>query len=128
MTDMSNRRGLLVILSSPSGAGKSTLARRLMEWDPGLSFSVSATTRAPRTGEEHGREYYFLSEDEFKRMAANGEMLEHANSALGATFTGYKGGEYTMHEYTDCWIAEYGKSDGDKIGPTLKAMWLATAH
>ncbi|CUJ95042.1 Guanylate kinase [Shimia thalassica] len=79
MTDMSNRRGLLVILSSPSGAGKSTLARRLMEWDPGLSFSVSATTRAPRTGEEHGREYYFLSEDEFKRMAANGEMLEHAH-------------------------------------------------
>ncbi|MDO6485146.1 guanylate kinase [Shimia thalassica] len=76
---MSNRRGLLVILSSPSGAGKSTLARRLMEWDPGLSFSVSATTRAPRTGEEHGREYYFLSEDEFKRMAANGEMLEHAH-------------------------------------------------
>ena len=79
MTDMSNRRGLLVILSSPSGAGKSTLARRLMDWDPGLSFSVSATTRAPRTGEEHGREYYFLSEDEFKRMAANGEMLEHAH-------------------------------------------------
>ncbi|MDP2518994.1 guanylate kinase [Shimia thalassica] len=76
---MSNRRGLLVILSSPSGAGKSTLARRLMEWDPGLSFSVSATTRAPRPGEEHGREYYFLSEDEFKRMAANGEMLEHAH-------------------------------------------------
>ncbi|MEQ9693860.1 guanylate kinase [Shimia sp. SDUM112013] len=76
---MTNRRGLLVILSSPSGAGKSTLARRLMEWDPGLSFSVSATTRAPRPGEEHGREYYFLSEDEFKRMVASGEMLEHAH-------------------------------------------------
>ncbi|MBR9841921.1 MAG: guanylate kinase [Rhodobacteraceae bacterium] len=76
---MTNRRGLLIILSSPSGAGKSTLARRLMEWDSGLSFSVSATTRAPRPGETHGREYFFLSEEEFKRMAVNGEMLEHAH-------------------------------------------------
>ncbi|MFQ5438571.1 MAG: guanylate kinase, partial [Paracoccaceae bacterium] len=53
------RRGLLVILSSPSGAGKSTLARRLMDRDPTLSFSVSATTRAPREGERDGREYFF---------------------------------------------------------------------
>ncbi|WP_127112061.1 guanylate kinase [Shimia sediminis] len=76
---MTNRRGLLIILSSPSGAGKSTLARRLMEWDPGLSFSVSATTRAPRSGEEHGREYFFLSEDDFKTQVAEGQMLEHAH-------------------------------------------------
>ncbi|MFW8634702.1 guanylate kinase [Cribrihabitans pelagius] len=76
---MANRRGLLIILSSPSGAGKSTLARRLMAWDPGLKFSVSATTRAPRPGEEHGREYYFLSEDEFKQQVGKGEMLEHAH-------------------------------------------------
>ncbi len=75
---MADRRGLLIILSSPSGAGKSTLARRLMAWAPGLKFSVSATTRAPRPGEEHGREYYFLSEDEFKQQVAKGEMLEHA--------------------------------------------------
>lgn len=54
-------------------------------------------------------------------------MLENAKAALGATFQGYKGGEYTMHEYTDCWIAEYGTSGGDKIGPTIKALWLATA-
>lgn len=54
-------------------------------------------------------------------------MLEHAKSALGATFTGYKGGEYTMNEYTDCWIAEYGEGDGDKIGPTLMKMWAATS-
>ena len=46
-----DRRGLLIILSSPSGAGKSTLARALMAWDPTLKFSVSATTRAPREGE-----------------------------------------------------------------------------
>lgn len=72
------RRGLLIILSSPSGAGKSTLAKRLMHWDDALSFSVSATTRAPREGEQDGREYYFRSRDEFAAMVAGGEMLEHA--------------------------------------------------
>lgn len=72
------RRGLLIILSSPSGAGKSTLARRLMDWDPTIRFSVSATTRAPRPGEEEGREYYFRSRAEFEQMIAAGEMLEHA--------------------------------------------------
>ncbi|SIS73645.1 guanylate kinase [Phaeovulum vinaykumarii] len=72
------RRGLLVILSSPSGAGKSTLARRLMAWDPTLSFSVSATTRAPRPGEVDGREYYFLSRAQFEARIEAGEMLEHA--------------------------------------------------
>ncbi len=72
------RRGLLMILSSPSGAGKSTLARRLMAWDPAIRFSVSATTRLPRPGEEDGREYLFRSRDEFQRMVAAGEMLEHA--------------------------------------------------
>ncbi|WP_368188326.1 guanylate kinase [Aestuariibius sp. HNIBRBA575] len=76
---MMARRGLLVILSSPSGAGKSTLARRLMEWDPELSFSISATTRAPRPGEEHGREYYFLDESDFKQQVTEGQMLEHAH-------------------------------------------------
>ncbi len=76
---MADRRGLLIILSSPSGAGKSTLARRLMAWDPDLAFSVSATTRAPRPGEEHGREYYFLSQEDFKQQVAEGGMLEHAH-------------------------------------------------
>ncbi|WP_204114250.1 guanylate kinase [Shimia biformata] len=76
---MTDRRGLLIILSSPSGAGKSTLARRLMQWDEGLRFSISATTRQPRPGEEHGREYFFLSEEEFKREVAEGRMLEHAH-------------------------------------------------
>jgi guanylate kinase len=72
------RRGLLLILSSPSGAGKSTLARRLMEWDPTIRFSVSATTRKPRPGEEDGREYYFRSREAFEDMVKTGEMLEHA--------------------------------------------------
>ena len=75
---MSRRRGLLVILSSPSGAGKSTLARRLMAWDPGLAFSVSATTRPPRPGEEEGREYFFRSREAFEAMVQAGQMLEHA--------------------------------------------------
>jgi guanylate kinase len=72
------RRGLLLILSSPSGAGKSTLARKLMEWDPTIRFSVSATTRAPRPGEEDGREYYFRDKATFQAMVDQGEMLEHA--------------------------------------------------
>ena len=72
------RRGLLIILSSPSGAGKSTLAQRLMAWDPTLAFSVSATTRNPRTGETDGVDYVFKSTAEFEAMVAAGEMLEHA--------------------------------------------------
>ncbi|WP_076483612.1 guanylate kinase [Rhodobacter aestuarii] len=72
------RRGLLIILSSPSGAGKSTLAKRLMAWDGSMSFSVSATTRAPRPGEVDGRDYFFKTRPEFEAMVAAGEMLEHA--------------------------------------------------
>lgn len=75
---MTRRKGLLLILSSPSGAGKSTLARRLMDWDPTMRFSVSATTRPPRPGEEEGREYFFRSREAFLSMVARGEMLEHA--------------------------------------------------
>ena len=75
---MMNRTGLMVILSSPSGAGKSTLARRLMDWDPTLSFSVSATTRAPREGEIDGVHYYFTSRMEFADLVAKEQMLEHA--------------------------------------------------
>jgi guanylate kinase len=73
------RRGLLIILSSPSGAGKSTLARRLMDWDDSLRFSVSATTRQPRPGEVDGEHYHFLDEAAFKAMVAEGAMLEHAH-------------------------------------------------
>lgn len=75
---MADRRGLLIILSSPSGAGKSTLARKLRDWDPSIRFSVSATTRTPRPGEEHGREYYFHTDEEFLAMVEQGALLEHA--------------------------------------------------
>ena len=54
-------------------------------------------------------------------------MLAHAKSALGSTFEGYKGGEFTMHEFTDCYIAYYGTSVGDKIGPVLVAYLTGQA-
>ncbi len=76
--EIPTRRGLLVILSSPSGAGKSTLSRRLLEFDPEVQFSISATTRPPRPGERDGSDYFFKSRFEFETMAAAGEMLEHA--------------------------------------------------
>ena len=78
MSARPRRRGILIILSSPSGAGKSTLSRRLLEIDPEVRFSISATTRPPRPGETEGREYFFKSRREFEAMVAAGEMLEHA--------------------------------------------------
>jgi len=75
---INNRRGLLIILSSPSGAGKSTLSRMLLDWDDSLSFSVSATTRGSRSGEVEGHDYFFKSLAEFETMVAKGEMLEDA--------------------------------------------------
>lgn len=76
---MSTRRGLLIILSSPSGAGKSTMAKTLMAWDPTIRFSVSATTRAPRPGEVDKKDYFFVSDGDFKDYVKKGEMLEHAH-------------------------------------------------
>ncbi len=76
---MNNRRGLLIILSSPSGAGKSTLSQALRKWDPTIEFSVSATTRTPRAGEVDGKDYHFLTEQTFHRNVAAGGMLEHAH-------------------------------------------------
>ena len=75
---MTNRRGLLIILSSPSGAGKSTLSRRVLEDDPDVAFSVSATTRKPRVGEVDGKDYYFKTHEDFKALVDNNGMLEHA--------------------------------------------------
>ena len=72
-------RGVLVIVSSPSGAGKTTLTRRLLaEFGPRLEFSVSYTTRPMRAGEVNGRDYWFISIDEFEQMVQRGEFAEHA--------------------------------------------------
>ena len=73
------RRGLLLVLSSPSGAGKTTLSKRLLATDASLGVSVSVTTRAPRPGEVDGREYHFISPDEFTRRETAGELLEWAH-------------------------------------------------
>lgn len=68
-----------VVLSGPSGSGKSTLVKKLMdEYKDCFAFSVSHTTRKPRPGEEHGKDYYFVSTDEMKKAIENGEFIEHA--------------------------------------------------
>jgi guanylate kinase len=74
-----DRRGLLLVLSSPSGAGKTTLARRLLEIDGEIEISVSVTTRPPRPGEVEGIDYFFVDRPEFARMRAVGELLEWAH-------------------------------------------------
>jgi guanylate kinase len=66
------------VITGPSGVGKGTLIAKLLRRVPGLDLSVSATTRAPRQGEVEGREYHYLSPEEFDRLARAGEFLEHA--------------------------------------------------
>jgi len=70
-----NHDFVLLILSSPSGAGKTTLTRRLLESFPELRFSVSHTTRAPRTNEVDGRDYHFVARAKFEAMIAEGAFL-----------------------------------------------------
>ena len=72
-------RGILFVVSSPSGGGKGTLIQRVLNKVPNLSYSVSFTTRAPRNGEVNGREYFFVSTEQFEKMIAAGEFLEWAH-------------------------------------------------
>lgn len=72
------RRGLMLILSSPSGAGKTSIARELLKQDSNLKNSVSVTTRPKRPSEVNGKDYFFVTEDKFKAMRDNDELLEHA--------------------------------------------------
>ena len=73
-----DRRGLLLVISSPSGAGKTTLTRRLLDSDPSIAMSVSVTTRRPRPGEVDGKDYFFISMGKFSAMRDSGELLEWA--------------------------------------------------
>ena len=75
---MKNRKGLILIISAPSGTGKSTLIKLLFKRLKGLSFSISRTTRRPRKGERNGREYFFVSEEVFKKGIKRGEFAEWA--------------------------------------------------
>ena len=71
-------RGLLIVVSGASGTGKGTVCKKLLSELPNVHYSISATTRQPRQGEVDGREYYFISEDEFKQWVADGKFLEFA--------------------------------------------------
>ena len=77
-TDTLHRRGLMFILSSPSGTGKTTIARRLLDHDRHIRMSVSVTTRPIRPGEVDGRDYHFISQEQFDRMVEAGELMEWA--------------------------------------------------
>ena len=70
---------MLIVVSSPSGGGKGTLIDRVLRTVPGVSYSVSYTTRAPRGTEQHGREYFFVPTNTFEEMVRRSEFLEWAN-------------------------------------------------
>lgn len=72
------RRGLMLVLSSPSGTGKTAISHRILDSDPNFFLSVSATTRTPRVGEVDGKDYYFVTREQYDEMVRNGEFLEHA--------------------------------------------------
>ncbi len=73
---MAVKPGKVVVITAPSGAGKTTIAKKLLNEIPKLVFSVSGTTRPPRSGEVHGKDYYFLSRKEFDRYIEEGEFIE----------------------------------------------------
>ena len=75
---LEQRRGLMLVLSSPSGAGKTTLSRRLLQSDNQIKMSVSATTRAPRPNEVEGNDYFFVTPETFEKSVRDGAFLEHA--------------------------------------------------
>jgi guanylate kinase len=76
---LASPRGTLIVIAGPSGVGKGSVVKRLLERDPdGLAYSVSVKTRPPRPNERHGREYFFISEQEFDRMIRDDELLEWA--------------------------------------------------
>jgi guanylate kinase len=81
-----HRQPLLIVISGPSGVGKDTIIQRMKERRLPFHFVVTATTRAPRDGEVHGRDYFFISSDEFAEMIEKDELLEYAN-----VYNDYKG-------------------------------------
>ncbi len=78
MTQDTQQRGRLLMVAAPSGAGKSSLVRAFLERHDDWSLSISTTTRTPRPGEAHGREYFFVSKEEFERQRNRGDFLEWA--------------------------------------------------
>lgn len=76
----------VIIFSAPSGAGKSTIVNHLLALRPELEFSISATSRAPRGNEQHGKEYYFFTSDEFRQMIAEDKFVEHEEVYPGSFY------------------------------------------
>ena len=72
------KNGILFVISAPSGTGKTTILKKVMAQLPGLNFSVSHTTRKPRTGEQHGRDYFFVEREAFEQMIAEKQFIEWA--------------------------------------------------
>lgn len=90
-TSQSPRRGSLYVIAAPSGAGKTSLVKAVLERDPSLRVSISHTTRKPRPNERDGEHYHFITMDEFNRLVAAGEFLEHAqvfDNCYGTSRTG----------------------------------------
>jgi len=79
MTSSTASSGSLFVIAAPSGAGKSSLVNALLQSEPSVKLSISCTTRAPRPGEQHGHEYFFLSESDFLKRQQEGEFLESAS-------------------------------------------------
>ena len=95
---MKNRQGILIVVSGFSGAGKGTLMKRLVEEYDGYALSISATTRTPRAGETDGREYFFMSREQFEKRIAEHAVIEHAE---------YCGNYYgTPRDYVEQKLAE----------------------
>lgn len=87
MTNTQKPSGKLIIFSAPSGSGKTTLVRHLLTQDElGLAFSISATSRPPRGKEVDGKDYYFLSEEDFKKRVFNGDFLEWEEVYSGSMY------------------------------------------
>ncbi len=99
--NVSKKRGVLIILSGPSGAGKDTVLKEILSLSDDIKVSISATTRKPRDGEQDGKDYYFLTKEEFLETVENGGMLEYVK---------YCGNYYgTPKAPVDSWLDE-GKS------------------
>jgi len=93
--------GNLFVIAAPSGTGKTSLVKALVEETPGIVVSISHTTRAPRPGEQHGVNYFFIKEDEFRRMIERGEFLEYA-TVFGEFYgTSYRFVEATLKKGID---------------------------
>ncbi len=76
----------VIIFSAPSGAGKSTIVNHILALHPEIEFSISATSRAPRGTEQHGKEYYFYSSDEFRKMIAEDKFVEYEEVYAGSFY------------------------------------------